>query len=141
MEVEIREFELADEAAVIALWERCGLLRPWNDPRRDIQRKLLHQPELFLVAEESGEVVGSAMAGYDGHRGAVYYLAVSPDRQATGLGRSLMSSVEARLLALGCPKLNILVRSSNTRVLGFYERLGYERNEVESLGKRLIPDA
>src|SRR6478736_7801509 len=104
----IRPFQPADERAVIALWERCGLLRAWNDPVKDIQRKMSVQPELFLVGvAEAGELVASAMAGYDGHRAAVYYLAVQPELQARGVGRALMAEVERRLQAMGCPKLNI----------------------------------
>jgi ribosomal protein S18 acetylase RimI-like enzyme len=97
----IRPFQASDEAAVVALWERCRLTRPWNDPRKDIARKLSVQPELFLVGVIGGEVVASAMAGYDGHRGWVNYLAVAPEQQRRGLGRALMREVEQRLVALG----------------------------------------
>ncbi|MDO5288473.1 MAG: GNAT family acetyltransferase [Pseudomonadota bacterium] len=137
----LRPFRPADEAAVIALWQACGLTRPWNDPRQDIARKQTVQPELFLVMEEAGHIVASAMFGYDGHRGWVNYLAVAPSHQRRGLGRQLMAEGQARLLALGCPKLNLQVRSSNTAALGFYERMGYGRDDVVSLGKRLIADA
>ncbi|MCW5223597.1 GNAT family acetyltransferase [Verminephrobacter aporrectodeae subsp. tuberculatae] len=141
----IRPFDPADEPAAIALWHGCGLLRPWNDPHKDIARKLRVQPGLFLVAtrpaEGAGEeLLGTAMAGYDGHRGSVYYLAVAPGVQGLSVGRRLMAEVEQRLLALGCAKINVLVRSNNSRVLGFYAQLGYARDEVFSLGKRLIPD-
>jgi ribosomal protein S18 acetylase RimI-like enzyme len=147
--VRIRPFADADEDAVVALWQTAGLTRPWNDPRRDIARKKQVQRELFLVAlapsSTSGhpgdEVVGTAMAGYDGHRGWVYYLAVAPDRQGSGLGRQLMAEVEARLLALGCPKVNVQVRSGNEAVAAFYDRLGYSPDGATGLGKRLIPDA
>lgn len=141
----VRAFQLPDEAAVVALWRDCGLLRPWNDPHKDIVRKLAVQPELFLVLVEQGvdgaeRVIGSAMAGYDGHRGSVYYLAVEPSRQRMAWGRLLMAEVEQRLLALGCPKVNLLVRTSNQKVLAFYDRLGYSQDEALSLGHRLIPD-
>lgn len=136
----IRPFAPQDRAAVIALWERCGLTRPWNDPDRDIHRKLLVQPELFLVGVLDGDLVGSAMGGYDGHRGSVYYLAVSPDCQGRGLGQMLMRALEEKLEALGCPKLNVLVRSGNLPVKGFYDGIGYAEDEVACLGKRLIPD-
>lgn len=96
----IRPFADDDEDAVVALWRAAGLVRPWNDPHRDVERKKRVQRELFLIADDGG-VVGTAMAGYDGHRGSVYYLAVSPDRQGGGVGRALMSEAEARLLALG----------------------------------------
>ncbi|MFD1721087.1 GNAT family acetyltransferase [Amnibacterium endophyticum] len=136
----IRPFADADEDAVVALWRAAGLVRPWNDPHRDIDRKKRVQRDLFLVAEDAGALVGTAMAGYDGHRGWVYYVAVAPDRQGTGIGRLLMAEVEARLLALGCPKTNVLVRSGNEAVTAFYERLGYTADAAVGLGKRLIPD-
>ncbi|MBO9680570.1 MAG: GNAT family acetyltransferase [Acidovorax sp.] len=144
--LEIRAFAAADEAAAVALWRDCGLLRPWNDPHKDIARKRLVQPELFLVACQPGpgeappRLVGTAMAGYDGHRGSVYYLAVAPEFKGQGIGRALMAAVEERLLGLGCPKLNVLVRTSNLQVVDFYGRLGYAQDEALSLGKRLIPD-
>ena len=137
----IRPFEQRDEAAVVALWERCRLTRPWNDPRKDIARKLQVQAELFLVGELGGALVASVMAGYEGHRGWVNYLAVAPEHRGRGLGRALMHEVEALLLARGCPKVNVQVRSANGSAKLFYERLGYARDEAVSLGKRLIPDA
>ncbi len=136
----IHPYQPADEDAVVQLWRDCGLTRPWNDPHRDIARKLSQQPELFLVGELAGEVIASAMAGYDGHRGSVHYLAVAPGYQAQGHGRRMLEAVEQRLLALGCPKLNLLVRTSNERTLAFYRSLGYGIDDVFSLGKRLIPD-
>ncbi|WP_309711696.1 GNAT family acetyltransferase [Pseudolysinimonas sp.] len=140
MAVDIRPFDAADEDAVVALWEACGRGRPWNDPRRDIARKLTVQPELFLVAVDGDEVVGTGMAGFDGHRGWVNYLAVAPDRRQSGMGTVLMRAFEERLLALGCPKVNLQVREGNEDVLAFYARLGYTDDAVVSLGKRLIPD-
>ena len=137
----VRPFADDDEDAVVALWAAAGLTRPWNDPHRDIARKKQVQRELFLVAEDDGAVVGTAMAGYDGHRGWVYYLAVAPERQGGGLGRTLMAAAEARLLALGCPKVNVQIRSGNEAVAAFYDRLGYTPDAATSLGKRLIPDA
>lgn len=136
----IRPFQPADEAAVVALWQRCELTRPWNDPHQDIQRKLGVQPELFLVGERDGRLVASVMAGFDGHRGWVNYLAVCPAQRRRGLGRQLMAAVEQRLEALGCPKLNLQVREGNQAVLTFYERLGYRVEPLLSLGKRLIAD-
>jgi ribosomal protein S18 acetylase RimI-like enzyme len=139
-EVRIRAFEDRDEEAVVALWQRCGLLRPWNDPRKDIARKRRVQRELFLVGELGGAIVGSAMGGYDGHRGWVNYLAVDTAHRRLGLGRALMSALETRLLELGCPKLNLQVRDDNTAALAFYERLGYRQDAAVSLGKRLESD-
>jgi ribosomal protein S18 acetylase RimI-like enzyme len=136
----IRPFQPTDETAVIDLWQRCELTRPWNDPHQDIQRKLKVQPELFLLGEIDGKVVASVMAGFDGHRGWVNYLAVCPTQRRHGLGRQLMKEVERRLTALGCPKLNLQVRSDNQAVLTFYRNLGYQVDEVVSLGKRLIAD-
>jgi ribosomal protein S18 acetylase RimI-like enzyme len=141
MTLVIRTFAKPDEAAVVALWRAAGLTRPWNDPHADIARKQTVQPELFLVGELGGEIVASAMAGYDGHRGSVYYLAVSPAHQRSGYARALMAEVERRLEAMGCPKLNLMVRRDNTAVIGFYDHLGYEEQSVVTLGKRLIVDA
>lgn len=138
--MEIRAFRPEDEDGVVALWQACGLTRPWNDPRKDIARKRTVQPEMFLVGEEDGRVVASAMVGYDGHRGWVNYLAVEPSRRALGHGRALMAEAERLLLARGCPKINLQVRSTNTAVIEFYRRLGYAQDEAVSLGKRLIPD-
>jgi ribosomal protein S18 acetylase RimI-like enzyme len=137
----IRSFEEADTEQVVALWAECGLTRPWNDPRRDIARKLTVQRELFLVGvDAAGAVVASAMAGYDGHRGWVNYLAVTPARQGRGDGRALMQEVEQRLLGLGCPKLNLQIREGNEGVMEFYRALGYTRDAAVSFGKRLIAD-
>ena len=134
---QIRIFRASDEPQVIQLWQACGLVVPWNVPHLDIARKLDFQPDLFFVAEQDDEIVGTAMAGYEGHRGWVNYLAVAPRFQRHGLGRQLMGFVEERLAALGCAKLNLQVRSGNSGVIEFYERLGYRVDEVVSLGKRL----
>lgn len=138
--MEIRPFIADDEPAVIELWDRCGLLRPWNDPKRDIQRKLLVNPELFLVGLIQGNVVATAMAGYEGHRGWINYLAVSPDYQRQGLGREIMEAAELRLRAIGCPKINLQVRTGNQSVIDFYRQLGFQIDDVVSLGKRLEHD-
>jgi len=141
METAFRPFRPADTEAVVALWEACGLVRPWNDPRKDIARKASVQPDLFLVAEDpDGSVVGAGMAGFDGHRGWVNYLAVRPDRQGSGLGRAFMAEFERLLEDLGCPKVNLQVRAGNERVITFYESLGYANDHTVSLGKRLIAD-
>jgi ribosomal protein S18 acetylase RimI-like enzyme len=137
----IRSFSAEDTEAVVALWEECGLTRPWNDPRKDIERKLSTQPELFLVLEVEGSVAGTAMCGYDGHRGWVHYLAVAPELQGGGHGRELMATAEQLLTDRGCPKINLMVRTGNKAVIGFYDSLGYGVDEVVTLSKRLIPDA
>lgn len=138
--IEIRAFAEADERAVVGLWKACGLTRPWNDPHRDIARKLRVRRDLFLVAVDAGAIVGTVMVGYDGHRGWINYLAVAPAHQRRGLGRTLMAEAEALLLREGCPKVNLQVRAGNEGVVAFYRRLGYDVEEMVSMGKRLIPD-
>lgn len=138
--MQIRPYTPADETAVIALWQRCELTRPWNDPRKDIERKLTVQPELFVVGERQGQIVATAMAGFDGHRGWINYLAVCPEVQKQGLGRQLMTHVEQALTAMGCPKLNLQVRAGNAQALAFYQAIGYGQDELVSMGKRLISD-
>jgi ribosomal protein S18 acetylase RimI-like enzyme len=138
--MKIRAYEPSDEPAVILLWEKCELLRPWNDPRKDIRRKLAVQPELFLVGVANREIVATAMAGYEGHRGWVNYLAVAPEHQGRGFGRAIMAEAEKLLERMGCPKLNVQVRGSNTAAVEFYRRLGYRIEDRVSLGKRIEPD-
>ncbi|MDD4915147.1 MAG: GNAT family acetyltransferase [Methylococcales bacterium] len=140
MNLTVRRYQDRDKQAVIALWEACGLLRPWNDPEKDIARKLTVQPELFLVAEDDGRLVGTVMAGFDGHRGWINYLAVSPGCRHQSCGTRLMQEAERLLLAMGCPKLNLQVRVDNVDANGFYRKLGYTEDKVISFGKRLIPD-
>ncbi len=142
----IREFEPADEGALVALWEACGLTRPWNDPHADIRRKLEDSPWGLLVADDAHEpgLAGAVMAGYDGHRGSVNYLAVHPASRGTGLGSALMDRAEALLLARGCPKINLQVRPENSGVLTFYARRGYDMTgpgeQAINLGLRLVVD-
>lgn len=136
----IRPFHPADQGAVVDIWSRCGLLRPWNDPRKDIARKVAAQPELFLVVELDGAVAGTVMAGYDGHRGWINYLAVDPATRRRGVGRALMAEAERLLRQRGCPKINLQVRGDNRDVLAFYERIGFREDAVVSLGKRLESD-
>ena len=136
----IRPFRVEDTEAVVDLWRRCELTRPWNDPHNDIRRKLAVEPELFLVGELDGQVVASAMVGYDGHRGWVYYLGVDPSCRRRGVGRALMAEAERLLRERGCPKINLLVRTSNQEVIEFYKRLGFAPDDVVGLGKRLERD-
>jgi len=138
--MQIRPFCSADQNAVIALWQACGLTRPWNDPVQDIARKLAVQPELFLIGEVEGEIVASIIAGYEGHRGWVNYLGVAPAQRGKGFARAMMCRVEELLLARGCPKINLQVRSDNAEALGFYAAIGYGQDAALSLGKRLIVD-
>jgi ribosomal protein S18 acetylase RimI-like enzyme len=136
----IRAFREEDEDRVVELWGRCGLLRPWNDPRRDIARKLLVQRDLFLVGEVDGEIAAVVMAGYEGHRGWVNYLAVEPKMRHRGLGRQMMAEVERLLRSVGCPKVALQIRRANLEVVTFYRELGYVEDDVVSMGKRLVSD-
>src|SRR4030095_16064063 len=86
----IRPFRPEDQSCVIALWQGCGLTRPWDEPQRDNARKMTEHPELFLVGDIDGHPVATAMVGFDGHRGWVYYLTVQPGLQGKGYGRMLM---------------------------------------------------
>jgi ribosomal protein S18 acetylase RimI-like enzyme len=139
-QVIVRPFKESDEARVLELWMFAGLIRAWNDPKKDIQRKLKVQRELFLVAELEGVVVGVVMAGYEGHRGWVNYLAVDIGQRRRGIGSALMRDAERRLRLLGCPKINLQVRAENAEVQAFYAALGFKNDEVVSLGKRLEED-
>jgi ribosomal protein S18 acetylase RimI-like enzyme len=136
----IRPFEAADRARVIALWRACDLVVPWNNPGRDIERKLRVSPELFLVGELNGKLVATCMAGYEGHRGWINYLAVSPELHRQGIAARMMQASEARLHQMGCPKINLQVRASNEGVIAFYRSIGYEIEDVVSMGKRLEED-
>lgn len=138
--MDIRPFALPDTETVIELWRAAGLVRPWNDPRKDIERKLTVQPELFLVGESDGAVVAAAMVGYDGHRGWVNYLAVAHGSRGLDYGRAMMDEAERLLTELGCPKLNLQIRIDNVEVRAFYEHLGYTQDAAVSYGKRLIAD-
>ena len=127
----------ADAGAVIALWEACGLTRPWNDAQADFARALAGPGSTVLVLREGGGVAASVMVGHDGHRGWVYYLAVDPDRRRGGLGRAMMTAAEDWLRARGIPKLQLMVREGNDAALDFYTALGLERQPVVTLGRFL----
>ncbi len=134
----IRPFQDNDKTAVADLWREVFPNNPpWNIPEKDIERKLKIQPEMFLVAETDSRVIGTAMAGFDGHRGWVYYVAVSPEHRRKGVGEALMKQVESELIKKGCTKLNLQVRSSNTGVVEFYKKLGYNIEDHISMGKHL----
>ncbi len=135
-----RDFSSADTACVVALWQECGLTRPWNDPVKDIRRKQTDKNGAFWVVCRGDEVIASVMIGYDGHRGTINYLAIAPAFQRSGLGAELMRRAEAFLIEIGCPKVSFCVRKDNLSVLAFYDRLGYAADDVHFLGKRLIPD-
>ena len=130
----------ADRDSVVALWEACGLTRPWNDPRDDFSLALTSTDCAVLVGREGGRLLASIMVGFDGHRGWVYYLAVAPAEQRRGHGRRMMSAAEAWLTLRRAPKLNLMVREENSAALAFYERLGLERQSLVVLGKFLKDD-
>jgi ribosomal protein S18 acetylase RimI-like enzyme len=138
--MKIRTFDIEDQTAVIELWQACALVVPWNDPTKDIARKLKVGADLFLVGESSGEIVATVMGGYEGHRGWINYLAVSPQYQRKGYGRKMMHAIEQRIQLKGCPKINLQVRGTNTQAAAFYQSIGYDIENVIGFGKRLEPD-
>jgi ribosomal protein S18 acetylase RimI-like enzyme len=138
--LEIRPFQPGDGGAVLELWRLCELVRPTNDPAKDIARKLKVRGDLLLVGSSEGKIVASAMVGYEGHRGWINYLAVSPEHRKQGIGRRMMEEAERRLRAEGCPKINLQVRSSNPGAVAFYAAMGYLQDDVLSFGKRLEHD-
>ncbi len=141
MDLVLRSYRPGDREALVALWSICELTRPWNNPHRDIDRKLARDGDNLLVLEEDNQLIGSVMVGYEGHRGWVNYLAVHPDHQRQGLGRLLMDEAERRLRDLGCAKVNLQVRTSNETARVFYRQIGYTFDEAVSFGKRLEHDS
>ena len=137
MSFEIVRYNVKHQREVIDLWEKCGLIIPQNDPIEDIQKKLSFQPELFYIALLDGQLIGSAMVGYEGHRGWLNYLAVLPSFQKRGYGKKLVNRAIVELRKIGCLKLNLQVRKSNTQVVGFYKHIGFEEEDRISLGMRL----
>ncbi|MFH1313396.1 MAG: GNAT family acetyltransferase [Candidatus Eisenbacteria bacterium] len=136
----VRPYRSQDKAAVIELWQECGLVVPHNDPRRDIERKLKVNGEWFMVGTIDERVVATCMAGYEGHRGWINYLAVSPRCRRRGLATRMMEHAQRTLEAAGCPKINLQIRTSNDDVIRFYEAIGFSVDPVVSMGKRLGPD-
>jgi ribosomal protein S18 acetylase RimI-like enzyme len=139
-ELVIRQYKAADRDDVIELWKECGLVVPQNDPIRDIERKLKVNPEWFLVGELQVNIVATCMAGYDGHRGWINYLAVAPKYRRQGFAGKLMQEAERILRRAGCPKINLQIRTSNSDVIEFYKAIGYSIDDVVSMGKRLEKD-
>lgn len=137
MDIVISQFKDDQTEALVELWKKCNLVVPWNDPYEDIKLKTSFQPELLFVAELNDKMVGTVMVGYEGHRGWINYLAVDPDVQLKGLGRRIMEYAEEVLTKMGCVKINLQVRETNTGVITFYEKIGYKRDAVVSFGKRL----
>ena len=133
----IEQLSPDDVADAVALWTRAGLTRPWNDAAGDFLRAVAGPASVVLGVRTDGQLVGSAMVGHDGHRGWVYYLAVADSARGTGMGRELMAAAEAWLTERGLPKIQFMVRTDNTAVLDFYDHLGYAKQDVLVLGRRL----
>jgi ribosomal protein S18 acetylase RimI-like enzyme len=128
--LEIRAYQTGDERAIIGLWRRCGGIRP----------KLEIAPDMFLVGVLDSEVIASVMAGYEGHRGWLNYVAVAPPFRGRGYGRQILAHAEELLRQRGCPKINLQVRPDNASAIHFYQRLGFAVDDVASMGKRLVTD-
>ena len=136
-EFSLRQYASADQNGLVELWTACGLLRPWNDPLEDIHLCVTAPSSELVVADSAGRLIGSAMLGHDGHRGWVYYLAVHPNWQRNGIGRSLMSYAERWMDERQVPKIQAMIRADNLPVRGFYRRLGYQDNDVQVVEKFL----
>ena len=136
----IRPFQDNDTTAVVQLWQDCELTRDYNNPYADIQRKLAIQPQLFLIGTFNNQVVACVMAGYEGHRGWLNYLAVAPSFRRQGFARLMVAAAEKELRLLGCPKINLQVRVENAQAVDFYRKIGFKVDQVVSLGKRLVTD-
>lgn len=137
MSLEIIRYDNKYQEALVDLWRKCGLVTPQNDPVEDIQKKLDFQSDLFFLALVEEKLVGSVMVGYEGHRGWINYLAVLPEHQKQGYGRSLVEKAIEELQKLGCLKVNLQVRKTNLPAVEFYKHLGFKEDNVTSLGLRL----
>ncbi len=123
--------------SAVTLWQACGLTRPWNDPYADFTRAVEGPSSAVLgTYDAGGTLIGTAMVGVDGHRGWVYYVASAPDHRGEGIGRALMKAAEDWIIERGMPKVHVMVRRSNTAVVGFYDSLGYEEQDTLVLGRR-----
>ena len=136
----IRPFLEGEEEALVSLWDICRLTVPSTNPFKDIARKLKVQAELFLVGYLEDMLIASVMAGYDGHRGWIYYFEVHPDFQARGYGRQLMENIENGLRELGCPKINLQIREGNDKVFSYYQKLGFVEEKRINMGKMIEND-
>jgi ribosomal protein S18 acetylase RimI-like enzyme len=136
-QLRVRIFQAADRDAVVSLWQDTGLASRASDAEADIELKVAEQPQFFFVGEHSGEIIATLMAGYDGHRGWINYLATSSRYQRQGVGRAMVERAEAVLQTLGCPKINLQIRGANAAVRGFYESIGYVVEDRISMGKRI----
>lgn len=136
----IREYEEADQASVVALWEAAGLVRPWNDPVQDIALCCDTGHGVLFLAEIDGVIAGSVMAGHDGHRGWLYYVAVDPAQQKRGIGSLMVATAEAWLGDCGIRKVMLMIRPDNTGVQAFYAGQGYEVEERVIMSRRIDED-
>ena len=140
MNLQVRPFSMADYAAVRDLWANAGdglRLRPSDEPA-EIEKKLSRDPDLFLVAEIDGRIVGVVMGAWDGRRGWLHHLAVDGEHRRQGVAGRLVCEVEERLRAKGCRKVNLLVLRDNQAARSLYRRLGYgEMTPVLPMGKEL----
>jgi ribosomal protein S18 acetylase RimI-like enzyme len=137
-ELLIRAFRREDHESLCALWARVFPDDPpWNAPEIMIESKLKVQPELLLVGELAGTIVGAVMAGFDGVRGWIYHLAVAPEHRRQGFATRLVQSAERGLRDLGCTKVNLQIRAENQDVVAFYRSIGYQVEERVSMGRRL----
>ena len=138
--IEIRSFQQEDEVPLIKLWEKCDLVVAWNDPSKDISRKVQLDPEGLLLGWYDKSLIASVMAGYEGHRGWINYLAVDPEFRPKGLRKTMMKAAETYLEQFKCPKINLQIRAKNHQVIEFYKSIGFLQEEAINMGKRLIQD-
>jgi len=138
--MEIREYNSLDEKQVINLWIKCDLVKPWNNPKQDIEQKLKVDPDLFLVGIIDNKIVATVMGGYEGHRGWINYLAVDPTFQRKGFASKIMAIIENKIKEKGAPKINLQIRTSNESVINFYKSINYKIDDVISMGKRLVDE-
>jgi ribosomal protein S18 acetylase RimI-like enzyme len=139
MSLSIHDVSEVEVESVVALWAACGLTRPWNDPRDDARLALRGPSSTILAGRLDGELVATVMVGWDGHRGSIYYLAVSPDRQGGGIGKAMVSAAESWLARFNAPKLNLMLRTDNAAASGFYDAIGYGHDAVTVRSRRLRP--
>ncbi len=134
---DFRPMRVEDEAAVIALWQACGLTRPWNDPAADIALARGGAASDILIHDAQGVPVASILVGHDGHRGWIYYVATHPDHRRKGLGRAAIAAAEAWAIARNVPKMHLMIRPGNEAVIAFYEALGYGDGNILVMQKWL----
>ena len=140
MPITMRDATLDDEARVVALWRTCGLVAPYNDPVADFRFAVGGASSAVLVAQDAeGPLVGTVMVGHDGHRGWLYYVAAEPERRGRGIGRAVVDAGERWLRERGVAKVQLMVRETNTAVVSFYDRLGYEDMPRVLMSKWLKP--